>query len=344
MINSDNTINSKSTNPKGIERASKPEGTEKQEKFKEIYGVNERKKTKEELAEEWDDVAEESAKSDTPLPLAHLKKVPKAPQMHSDKPISLFDLAKEKSQSPKEASAEGAKQTENIFSMAKNEKGELKEPLPENSKENLLVTKDKTPELPQNDLDKASSRPSPMPSKKENKDQNSSGQFKEGAEVNFLAAAGQTPVRTEVGVNTSPAPIERADMVRIQKIIDQIVDRVYQVEKSGETSTVIVINDKSSLFNGASIKISEFDTSKGQFNITIDNLSPEARGLVERNQTLLIESLDKKGYQVHQFVATTQIENTRIAAAPQSQPRERDPEKEEQRQQQKQPEPEEVEQ
>lgn len=143
--------------------------------------------------------------------------------------------------------------------------------------------------------------------------------------VNLLANA--TP-GMDVNVATASASIPQVDAARLQKIIDEIVEHVYQLEKSGESSTVITLSNKNSAFDGVSIKITEFDSAKGQFNITIDNLTAESKALVDKHQGLLLESLEKKGYQVQQFISTTTIENPRFAD---SQPdakgsREREPE------------------
>ena len=91
------------------------------------------------------------------------------------------------------------------------------------------------------------------------------------------------------------------------------MEHVYQLERSGETSTLITIGNEKSAFHGVSIKISELDSSKGQLNITIDNLRPETKALVEKHESLLLTALEKSGYQVHQLIATTAIETPGLA-------------------------------
>jgi hypothetical protein len=99
---------------------------------------------------------------------------------------------------------------------------------------------------------------------------------------------------------------------KIQEIIDKITDEILHIEneKKGE-STLIILKDEGT-FKGASIKISDFDSSKKEFNITIDNLSPPAKELVQRSAESLMERLATLGYTVQNFTATSAKVNERI--------------------------------
>ncbi len=99
---------------------------------------------------------------------------------------------------------------------------------------------------------------------------------------------------------------------QIQEIIDKIVDQVYKLEsKKGETEIVIILNKEGPL-KDVGIKVTETDTAKKELNITIDNLTQDAKALLEKSESQLLLALERKGYQVHMFTATTTIEVPRF--------------------------------
>ena len=277
---------------KGTER---PEGVANKEKFQEVYGVYERKKTKEELAKEWEE-AKKAGKKAEGKKEGHEAVV----EASVNKPVSLFDLAKEPKEEgealtlipDKRAPKKALSAPTSLFELAS-----LRTPIPENSK---YVRE-------QPDL----------------------------SNVDFMAKAvaeSQAP-KPAPFVQASPAeappPPRAVDRIELQKVIDQIVKHLYQIETKGEVSTLIVLGDEKGVFKGVSIKISEVDTSKGQLNLTIDNLLPEAKVLVDKHANVLLEALERKGYQVQQFIATSAIENPRLesVATGQQEKREHHPQK-----------------
>jgi hypothetical protein len=296
MINPDNTV--RRNDPRGIV---KPEGSldrSRTEKTKgKTEGVFERKKTKEELAEEWEEVQQKSEKGDAVAEEVDEKA----------KPVSLFDLAKspatpkssgtiedrldriEKQVSKPEAKSTAKKGS--LFDLASNIEEKKKPP---EQKSTYL------PEMP--DLPAVNLMATPP--------QN-------------LSAEASLPVENVA----PPPPVHREEL---KKIIDQIVGHLYQLEKSGEKSLIIVINDPKSLFNKTSIKVTEFDSAHGQLNITMDNLQTDSKALVDKHQGFLINALLEKGYQVQQFVATTALENPRFnfESAGSHGSREKEPDKE----------------
>lgn len=100
----------------------------------------------------------------------------------------------------------------------------------------------------------------------------------------------------------------------LQEIIDKIVNQVYKLEnsKTGESSIVIVLN-KDGPLKDVGIKISEFDSANKQVNITIDNLTQEAKNLLDKSESQLLLALERKGYQVQQLTTTTNEEIMRLA-------------------------------
>lgn len=130
------------------------------------------------------------------------------------------------------------------------------------------------------------------------------------AQVNPLAIP-QTKIEAPFQVEAPKPPLPTRN--DLQEIIDKIVNQVYKLEnaKTGETSIVIVLNKEGPL-KEVGIKISEFDSSQKQLNITIDNLTQEAKTLLDRNESLLLLALERKGYQVQSFVTTTNVEILRL--------------------------------
>jgi hypothetical protein len=103
-----------------------------------------------------------------------------------------------------------------------------------------------------------------------------------------------------------PTPITTAEMTLL---VEQLVKKMYTVTQKGQTDTVMTL-DHLPLFKDARVVVSSFETARGQFNITFENLSQAAQRLLdlEENRRVLLNSLEAKGYNVQIFTTTTQIE------------------------------------
>lgn len=137
------------------------------------------------------------------------------------------------------------------------------------------------------------------------------------AEVNPLAnSAPQFNTVLNTQAVEKPMPPTRNNL---QEIIDKIVNQVYKLEnsKTGESSIVIVLN-KDGPLKDVGIKISEFDSANKQVNITIDNLTQEAKNLLDRSESQLLLALERKGYQVQMLTTTTNQEILRLNTPEQS--------------------------
>lgn len=109
-----------------------------------------------------------------------------------------------------------------------------------------------------------------------------------------------------VGRVSGEKEISRVDM---QKIIDQLVDRVVEMRQDGRTDTMITLKEPP-LFAGTTLVVTGFDSARGEFNLSFQNLTQAAKNLLDLqvNQDSLKLALQKVGYGVHIVVATTQIE------------------------------------
>lgn len=110
-------------------------------------------------------------------------------------------------------------------------------------------------------------------------------------------------------------PTERLSVshAHIKEMIDQIIAKLYTIETKGKTDTLITLKHPP-LFAGSSVVITSFNTAKGEFNITFENLTQAAKAILDRieNQNALISALDQKGYTVHIITATTLAETQNL--------------------------------
>jgi hypothetical protein len=121
---------------------------------------------------------------------------------------------------------------------------------------------------------------------------------------------------------TPPAPSEKIESPKIldrnlQLLIEQIVKHMYTVETQGKTDTVMTLQYPP-LFKGATITVTSYDTAKGQFNISFENLTQAAQKILDmsENRKSLVSSLEQKGYNVQIITTTTiQIQNPIVAEA-----------------------------
>ncbi len=89
----------------------------------------------------------------------------------------------------------------------------------------------------------------------------------------------------------------------------EMVEQIQKVIEPGKTETTLTLKHPP-LFSGVEIKITEFDTSQKQFNLTFSNiLNPEARALIElsSNQARLQEALIAKGYTLQMITVEQKI-------------------------------------
>lgn len=151
--------------------------------------------------------------------------------------------------------------------------------------------------------------------------------------VNPLAAV--TPQQSGVNLNISvEKPILPAS--NIQEIINQMIAKVTEIKDTGSTDTVVTLKYPP-LFEGARIIVTSFDSAKNEFNITIENLTQQAKNVVDlqANKDHLLLGLQEKGYAVHILTTTTTTEERIVDALPQpDQGKPRDDENKEGKQQQ----------
>ena len=123
--------------------------------------------------------------------------------------------------------------------------------------------------------------------------------------VNPLATADRTSFNIETAKNEKTM----LQASHIQDIINQLVEKTTQMELDGKTETTITLKQPP-ILAGANLIVSEFDSAKGEFNISFENLSQAAKNIIDMraNQDSLRLALEAKGYAVHIVTATTEVE------------------------------------
>jgi len=126
--------------------------------------------------------------------------------------------------------------------------------------------------------------------------------------VNPFAAAMQTtpaiePVSSNKVQQAMPVKTQMAEIAR------QLIEKMYIVERSGNTDTIIELKYPP-LFQGANLTVTSYDSAKGELNISFTGLTQEAQKMIDdrNNQINLLAVLHDKGYNVHIISTSTRVE------------------------------------
>ncbi len=113
--------------------------------------------------------------------------------------------------------------------------------------------------------------------------------------------------QTVVAGKAEPGKVQdlRATLLEVVK---QTIDALTLL-KTKDESTITISIKYPPMFAGATIKIVESTAAKNEFNITFDNLTPEARRIIETqtNQVHLQQSLLEKGYTLRNVLIAPEI-------------------------------------
>jgi hypothetical protein len=114
---------------------------------------------------------------------------------------------------------------------------------------------------------------------------------------------------------------------QMKELVDQIVKEMYVVKTGDVTDTVMTIRHPP-MFEGAQVKVTSFESARGELNIAFENLTQQAKDILDSrlNRESLLLSLNKEGYNVH-ILTTSTTEATPLYTA---QAEQRDQEKQQQ--------------
>lgn len=92
----------------------------------------------------------------------------------------------------------------------------------------------------------------------------------------------------------------------IHDVVVELIDKLTIIQTKGQTDTVVTLNSPG-LFKGAIVVMSEFDTANGQLNLSFENLTSQAKNILDSlpNREALLNVLSERGYMVQSFVTTT---------------------------------------
>jgi hypothetical protein len=132
-----------------------------------------------------------------------------------------------------------------------------------------------------------------------------------------------TPLVAPTVTVTAPTPPPLAP--KLQAIVDQVVEAMYTVTKSGQTDTVIVLQHPP-LFAGVTVKISTYEQAPGQLNVSFSNLTSSGKRLLDENLASLKLNLEKNEHSfiVQQLTTTTLDEVPRYTSGDGQQQRDKE--------------------
>lgn len=90
----------------------------------------------------------------------------------------------------------------------------------------------------------------------------------------------------------------------IKALVERLVDRLYIVQKEGRTDTVIEVKNIP-LFEGARITVTSFTSAQKEFNLSFENLLPQAKALLDNNMNALTQHLKEQGFVSAIHIITT---------------------------------------
>jgi hypothetical protein len=112
----------------------------------------------------------------------------------------------------------------------------------------------------------------------------------------------------------APRPVVAPISADLQLLINELAREISGVKDQGLSETTVEL--KSPLFDGARLVLTSTDSARNEFNIKFENLSQAAQLVLnnQSNRSDLMSNLERQGYNVHIFVATTFDERAAITA------------------------------
>ena len=132
------------------------------------------------------------------------------------------------------------------------------------------------------------------------------------SDISVINTNSNLPINPTNQINLSAgAKVEQTTSVNspIHDIVVELIDKLTIIQTKGQTDTVVTLNMPGA-FKGTVVVISEFDTARGQLNLSFENLTAQGKNLIDSlpNREALLVALSERGYIVQTVVATTQLE------------------------------------
>lgn len=128
--------------------------------------------------------------------------------------------------------------------------------------------------------------------------------------IHSAVAFNMPSVASVEGTSNANQIRQQAMVNSIEELLNKIVDKAQTLSLNGQTDTTLTLKNLP-LFEGATVKLTSFDSASKEFNISFNNLLPQTQKLIAsaEAQAALIQSLQDKGYVVHILVVSTQPDN-----------------------------------
>lgn len=100
-------------------------------------------------------------------------------------------------------------------------------------------------------------------------------------------------------------------IAKLKEIADQITKEIQVLERAGQTDTIIDLHRPNDLFDNVRVVVTSFDSAAKEFNLSFENLTAQAKQLLDQNMSSLRATLEDKGYAraIHIVTTTTMIEH-----------------------------------
>lgn len=137
----------------------------------------------------------------------------------------------------------------------------------------------------------------------------------EQPDLSYVNPFASTTMQPQAVVPTSEPKIERAAGLTpaMRELIEQVVKQMYTVTTHQDKTDTVMTLQYPPLFKDVRVVVTAFETARGQFNISFENLSQAAQRILDlaENRKSLIHALEQKGYNV-QILTTTTIMEPRL--------------------------------
>lgn len=126
----------------------------------------------------------------------------------------------------------------------------------------------------------------------------------EQPDLSYVNPMANTSMSAAVAGNTAPQQTIAAEL---QQVIDKMTEELQTMQMHDRTDTSITLKN-SQLFGDVKIVMTEFDSAKGEFNLKFENLTQQAKDILDQNMNGLKLALEQKGHVVHIITTTTTTE------------------------------------
>jgi hypothetical protein len=115
-----------------------------------------------------------------------------------------------------------------------------------------------------------------------------------------LSKSRDTIIHTDKTYVTGPSDA----YYKLIRLAEKVVEKIFIMKSEGRTEITLLLKNIPH-FEGAQLRITEFSSARGEFNLSFTNLTSQGHALISKNEArdMLNQALHEKGYVVHQITA-----------------------------------------